>query len=77
VLRFTFESFFKDKAELREEIARLLWQIDYIWPSSTCPAYLDWVKEKSDKAFVKINGGAQRQSLVSIKDIHQHESFSF
>jgi hypothetical protein len=56
MLRFSFESFFKDKKELREEIAHLLWHIDYLWPSSFHD--LDWVKEKSDKAFIKLNGGA-------------------
>jgi len=63
MLRFTFESFFKDKKELREEVAHLLWQIDNLWPSGFHD--LNWVKEKSDRAFVKLNGGAKRQSLES------------
>lgn len=57
MLRFTFESFFKDKKELREELAHLLWQIDYTWPSDLHD--LNWVKEKADRAFVKLNGGVQ------------------
>lgn len=70
MLRFTFESFFKDKKELREELAHLLWQIDYTWPSDLHD--LNWVKEKADRAFVKLNGGAQRQSLTAAKHIHDH-----
>jgi hypothetical protein len=74
MLRFNFESFFKDKAELRAEIADLLWQIDYIWPSNVSVQQLAWVKEKSDRAYIKLNGGARRQSIENVKDIHQHVS---
>lgn len=68
--RFTFESFFKDKKELREEVAHLLWQIDHLWPSGFHD--LNWVKEKADVSLVKLNGGALRHSLVSVKHNHQH-----
>ena len=72
MLRFNFESFFKDKAELRAEIADLLWQIDYLWPSSISVQQLAWVKEKSDRAYLKLNKGARRQSIIDAKGIHQH-----
>lgn len=72
MLRFTFESFFETKAELRDEIAHLLWQIDYTWPLGMYPKQLDWMKEKTDGSFVKLNGGARRQSMEMAKHIHQH-----
>jgi|WetSurMetagenome_2_1015567.scaffolds.fasta_scaffold206702_3 hypothetical protein len=72
MFRYTFESFFKTKEELREEISNLLWKIDHTWLMGLYPKQIDWIKEKIDGSFVKLNGGAIRYSCEVVKNIHQH-----
>jgi len=72
MFRFSYESFFETKAELREEIAHLLWQIDNTWPMGMYPQQLSWFKDRINTAVVKLNGGARRQSIDNVKGIHQH-----
>jgi hypothetical protein len=69
VFHFTFESYFNTQAELRKEVAHLLWQIDKgMWTiGGMYPNQIGWLKEKIDKSFIKINGGGQRQFLELVK----------
>jgi len=59
---FSFESVFETKEELINEINNLSWQINHTWPVSL---YNDikYVKEKTDKEFIKLNKGTLKQTL--------------
>jgi hypothetical protein len=64
MFKFTFESNFKDAKELREEIVDLLWKIDNVWPTQFAKPNIDWIKEKTDRSLLKIEGGYLKTSCI-------------
>lgn len=63
MFQFTFDTSVENKKELRDEIAHLLWQIDFLWPSYLSNKQIDWIKEKADQSFLKLNGGHMRHAI--------------
>ena len=67
MFRFNFESVFLTKDELRAEVEHLLWRIDHAWPVLMLSEQIDWIRQRTDEAWIKINGGARRQSLETVE----------
>ena len=65
---FKFQSTFENKAELKEELQNLLIQIDSTWPivipsGKLKQEYFDWIKDKINQSWLKLNSGNRSQSI--------------
>jgi hypothetical protein len=67
MFKFTFETVFVNKAELRAELADLLWKIDHTWPMGWYESKIGDVKAGVDESHLKRNGGMKKWSVESNK----------
>ena len=73
MFKFTFETVFKSKAELQEEIKNLLWQVEHTWPAMLIENQTDWIKKKVDQGWIKINGGYKRQRFEITESLYKEK----
>jgi hypothetical protein len=67
MFKFTFETVFVNKNELREELVDLLWKMDHTWPMGWYEGKIGYVKTGVDQSYLKRNGGMKKWAIDSSK----------